>query len=351
MEAIERNQIIDKILWGKSLVIVNDGKNQRHSLILRSLTSKENNISHFIYKKELNEALLLGIFTKDDLIDIYRDSNVWTEEDDQKIENLTKQIQALQSQIKDAEFFTQKKKKLQKVLEDVRKKKGELEQTKQQLFLISAENRATEIQRRFTIMMAAETMDEKPLWKTEEDFLNDADNVFLYNLAIAYYENNVFPEKILREIARSPEWRFRWSVAKNGADLFGKSIADWSETQSTLVYWSQYYDSIISSHEYPGDNILCDDESVDAWVREQNKKVANTVKFSKGKERLQNKKHKDHQEQFVFVEKNDNESIKRVQEMNLDSIRKQLREEHEYIKNKGKVSEWDLRVARKGVKK
>jgi hypothetical protein len=211
--------------------------------------------------------------------------------------------------------------------------------------MLSAENRAEEIKRRHMIMLSVEDIEEKRYWSDLNVFLNENDLVLIYNLAIAYYKNNVLSEKETREIARSGQWRYRWASAKNGADLFGKPICDYSEMQNSLVYWSQFYDYVFESMDRPGDLIINDDDACDAWYNDQIKKTA--VKGDNQKNIVGTKKattNKFHQEQFVMVDPKDADSVKKVQEMNTSSTREQLRRENEFIKkNKGRVSEWKLR--------
>jgi len=349
MDFQEKTEIIDKILWGKSLVSVKDSLGQSHSLILRSLTSKENNIANYIYKKELEISKLEGLLSLQDLQCLYEQQDIWGDKQEQQFDNLRQQVKVLQADIKDSEFFRNKKKKLEKILGKTREKIKDLESTRDKLFVISYENRAEEVKRRFLIMMSAENMEEQPLWGSEKEFLNDADSELLYNLAWAYYKNNVFVEKQLREIARSGEWRFRWQVARKGADLFGKSISNWSETQGALVYWSQFYDGVFESPNFPGNAIVNNDEACDAWVREQNHSLGSTKKEVNpaAPMRARAKRTKEHQEQFLFVEPGDKETINNIKEMNSEKIRTQLKSETEFIKKKGgRVSEWQLRVAR-----
>ena len=199
--------------------------------------------------------------------------------------------------------------------------------------------------RRYIVMMSTEDIYEKPHWRDQEEFDQEDDTELIYNLALSYYKNNVFDTKCIRYISRNPEWRFRWNASKNGADLFGCSIAEWSEMQNSLVYWSQYYDFVLDNPDRPSDFIINDDDACDAWVNDQVKKIKSSNTGSDNKSVFGNKsatKQKDHQEQFIMVQK-DKDTIKRVQDMNTTSARQQLRREHAQIQKDGSVSEWQLR--------
>jgi len=178
-------------------------------------------------------------------------------------------------------------------------------------------------------------------WNTYDEFLDEDDTTLIFNLAIAYYNNNLFDIKIIREIARSPAWRFRWNVARKGADLFGKPVSEWSEMQNMLVYWSQVYDMAFESAERPPDSVINDDMAFDTWLNQQSaefdhgsKKINPQGKIIKG--------NKNHNEFFIMSD-GSKDSVKEIQEKNPESVRRKLRREQKIIKEKGRVSEWELR--------
>lgn len=330
---------ISQILWAKSFVDVFDYNNHEHTFVLRSLSIKENNYLNFIYEKELRHAQSLGILTQDQLRRLFRAQEVWGEKEEDRKEKLKEELIILGNQLKAAEFHTVQKKKIKKKIESAREELENLNKQEISLFSTSAENRAEEYKRRLMIFLFTETIDEKPFWGSKEQFMRDTDMTLLNNLIHAYFKNNIYDEKTLREIARSAEWRFRWMAAKHGEHLFGKPISEWSEMQNMLVYWSEYYDGIYESIERPPDYVIEDDASCDAWVKDQNKKAAMSRAGSKKKsgQKL------DHAERFVVVGKDDEEAIKKVHELNPDKVREQLRTEFEQIKKANKrVKEWEL---------
>lgn len=338
------NQVIERILWGKSFVDVLDSEEHPHAFILRSLSIKESNFINYIYRRELDIALHEGVLSFDQLKRLYESVGIWTPDHEKQIDDFVKQEKILQNQIKDFEFITAKKKRAERELKELKDKVVELNQTKISLFNCSAETRAEEVMRRYMTMLSTEDIRENAFWPTENDFLMESDFVMVYNLAIAYFKNNMFDEATVRKIARSPAWRVKWSAFKNGANLFGRSVPDWSEMQNYLVYWSQFYDFVFESIERPSDAIINSDEACDVWVRDQTKKLSNTGNSKKnmfGTKKATS--HKDHQEQFIMVQKGDGEVIQKVQEMNTLDVRAQLKAEYNTIKSEGRISEWKLR--------
>ncbi len=349
-EALGIQQKINQILWGKCIVEVVDSSDEIRPLILRSLTTHENNHLDFIYNRELREALEDGMLLSEELFDIYEEQELWNERDEILIRGMQKKISILKDQIHQFTYMKSRRKRAER---DLKRTKEELEEKlsyRNQLCMLSAENRAEEIKRRFMMMMSAEDIDGNKYWEDKEKFLNEIDLLLIYNLALAYYEKNVFNEAETREIARSGAWRFRWQAAKKGADLFGKSIASWSEMQSAVVYWSQFYDFVYESTERPSDVVIADDSACDKWYEQQVKKLSLKQTQTSGKNALGTKKSKTnkfHQEQFLFVDPNDPEAVKKIQDMNTPSARIKLQIERKKIEEAAKkgrrVKEWDLR--------
>lgn len=336
---------IDQLLWGKSIASVRDSADRPRNFILRSLTPRETNFINFEYRRELEEALGKGMLPEEELASIYERDGLWTPDDDIYVRGLERKIDILKNQLRQAQFLASRRKRAER---DLKKSKEELEdkkKTKARLFALSADNRAEEYRRRLMIGLSTEDMKEQPFWPTEEDFMNESDFTLIYNLGLAYYQNNIFEQKETREIARSGLWRFRWSAAKKVGDLFGKPVAEWSEAQGALIYWSQFYDFVYESPDRPSEVMIDDDDAIDAWYEEQNKKYANKTDDKHnlvGAKKA--KRNKFHQEHFIFVEPGDEEAIKKVQEMNPGNVRSQIRREHEKIKDtRGRVSEWQLR--------
>jgi hypothetical protein len=345
-DELDLEGIVNKLLWGKSLCSVSDSTGKSHQFILRSLTIKESNYIQYLHQNELENAIQQGVIKQKDLEDLYEAAGVWSESDEQYIRDVELKIRQAKHQLKSLTFMPAKRVIVERQLVQLEKDLHEKVNERTNLFLVSAEIRAEEIKRRFTVMLSTETIEEKRFWATQSDFLNENDLDLIFNLSLAYYNNNLFPENVLRKVARSGAWRFRWNASKKGADLFGKPIAEWSEMQNMIVYWSQYYDYVYESLERPSDAIIDTDAACDAWVEEQSKKSQSKTTGGNTTNALGTKKsatHKDHQEQFIMVQAGDKETIKQVQKMNPDSIRAKLRKENAVIKEKGRISEWQLR--------
>jgi hypothetical protein len=294
MTTVDVDKTINSILWGKSIVDVADGQGQENTFVLRSLTAKENNLLDYIYKREYKNAINNGLMPESDLKDIYEVDKIWTNEDDIRILSLRSTLQKEQKTLTRLRFFNSRKKMVKRKISKIKKDIEQLEQRRQQLFNMSAETRAEEIKRRYLIMHVTTNISDERIWPNEKSFLQERDHVLIYNLSVAYFKYNCMPTTVVREIARNPVWRSKWQIGKKGGNLFGKPISEWSDVQSHLVYWSQYYDSIYESLERPDDSVIEDDDACDAWVANQNKQRSAEAVNSKS-----NKKNKPNQYNFI----------------------------------------------------
>ncbi len=323
---------INRILWGKAIVEVVDSSNSKKSFVLRSLSLSEQNEIDFLKESILNECKEEGILTEDELLLEFSKVGAWTDEDEKTIDDLAREVRKIKHSIKNCQFNVTKKKQLNKNLAKVEKQLSDLKGTKIGILSCTAEARADEFARRYIIFRSATDRMGKQLWKSEDEFLDSTDQELIDLLTIKYVENHMMSEKELREVSRSSQWRFRWGASKNGESLFGKPVAEWSDIQNSLVYWSQFYDYVYESPESPSQDIIDNDAALDAWFADKDKSSKTTSKRKAG-----------HQEQFIVVPDGDSGTIEQINSMNSKVDRDRLSRERKQIKEKGSVSEWELR--------
>ena len=329
---------IQSILWGKALADIKDELGKINHIIIRALSSKENNIVNYLYNKEITNGKKSGICTSSELVKIYQSNGTWTSQEEEEILKLRNGIKKLNNVLPDYKFRKAKQTSIKKRIKRAEKDLTELLNIRYMLFGNSLENRADEARTRKVIQLCLETMDEIPFW-TKNEFDNFVDMVFVQAVMKAYTDIFIFPVAETREIVRSSMWRYRWKAAKDGANLFGKPVSEWSESQNSVVFWSQYYDWIFEHPDCPM-GIVNNDEAIDKWVEDQSRKQKGENVLSKrGKSSTPNAI----EETFVMVDKGDKETISEVQSYNDDGTRRILKAEQEKLKEKGRMTEWELR--------
>lgn len=337
-EEIEKR--VQEILYGKAIVEIINEQNNACPFIIRSMTGRENSIVHYTHQQAIQEGRKAKLCTQIELVKEFNKRGTWTEKDDLEIESLQVGIGRLQKILPDYEFQKARYKSIERRISKARKDLAKLESAKHKLFTNCLEYRAQEMKFRKLAFFCLETIDEQSMW-TWEEFQNFTDFIFINNVMQAYINVFILESKIVRELARSAQWRYRWNAVKNGVDVFGRPTSEWSEAQGSLIYWSLYYDNIFDHPNCPM-NLIDNDEALDVWMakdrKEREKDVLNNSKDTKAKSSKNGL-----QEVFIVTDKGDKETVEKIQSMNDPGTRKRLQRERKELEKKGKVSEWKLR--------
>ena len=346
-----------KIAWGGRFIQAKDSSGTKHVLVIKSLSIRQRNFVNFIYDDALSEARSNGVMTKFDLYNKYKAKGIWTPLDDEKIEKLEEQIKKLNEIANHAKGREKKRfdiqiKKMTADYNNVANKRFDL-------FSQSAETYANEMQSLGLVFCSTHNDQGERIWNNWDDFLNNSDSLLILNVLSSIKNIDTFTLKEIREIARSTSWRFRWNGAKGVGDLFGKSVCEFDAEQQSLLYWSQVYDSVYESMERPPEDIIDDDAALDKWFEDQHRKdKAKEVseKGAIGKIKL-SPKMRGSGEIFIVTNPNVNPNAPNREEidgLNTEFVRKFKQQEAEKIKEKGILSETELRdrknrIARKVI--
>ena len=76
------------------------------------------------------------------------------------------------------------------------------------------------------------------------------------------------PTVLVRALARSHEWRARWqAITQSGAAPFEGTSANWDRNKLNLIYWSKFYDNILSHPEAPDESVVNDDDALNTVIK------------------------------------------------------------------------------------
>jgi hypothetical protein len=348
MEYEEVENKIKQALLGKTLVNIADGAGQNNTYFIRSLTGREDAIVTYAHQQAINYGIKSDLCTQKELEKEFASRGLWTHEEEIEIESLKNGINRLKNILPSYQYQKSKWHQINNRINKSQRELNVLESTKRQLFINSLEYRAQEVRYRKIAFFCLENLDEKPFW-SEKEFENWTDFCFIFNVTEAYISAFVLDEKTVREIARSPSWRYRWLATKNGSDLFGKAACEWSQAQNALIYWSLYYDGIFEDPDCPQE-LINDDAALDNWLKQKNRERLrnrsnnNKDVYKSDRSKSGKKMSGGTEELFIFAERSDKKSIEKIQSMNDPGTRARLREEREKLaKEKGMVTEWNLR--------
>lgn len=135
------------------------------------------------------------------------------------------------------------------------------------------EYQTKEMKIRYLLSICLRKLDNRELiWKNYEHFSQSQDMFGIGSLKSKFVDFlSGFPAKLIRIIARSPQWTTRWiSATQTGSPLFNHPITEWNANQLSLCYWSMFYENLSQNPEAPRGEQLKNDDLVDAWVESEN---------------------------------------------------------------------------------
>jgi hypothetical protein len=107
------------------------------------------------------------------------------------------------------------------------------------------------------------------------------------------------PVDIIRELAKRPEIRAIWSVAKaSKVPMFEHPVTEWNSLQRRLVYWLSVYDSVEESYERPPQRVIEDNFLLDLWFEDKAKEYSQQYESNWAKGNKLGKTAYDHEEVF-----------------------------------------------------
>lgn len=347
LEQIDR--ILTKICAGGKFVRVTNGFGEHVYLLIKEPTLQDRLWADFIYEQALADGKARNLLPSSELLSLYKESGVWSDELDKELKGLQTVIDELEKQIKNPETSRSDIHKMNKLKRVTEEKLIKLKARKHELFSTSLEQFADSERIKAIVFCATHTAEGKKYWPTWKDFENETDNIFISSIIDVLSECFATVETpIIRKIARSGAWRVMWQASKNSSDnLFGKPLVYLTRNQESLIYWSQVYDAAYESYERPSDDIINDDEALDKWFEEQSskRKQQDALKPDKNKYGLSSRISR-HGEIGIVANPYINKSapdISEVYDLNDPLAKKFIGVQNARIKKAGVISEQELR--------
>jgi len=348
MVTVEKiDKYIDRISWGGRFANVQRCDGSTELVVLKPPSIKNRNFIEYIYNNALIEAKGRGVITRFELQNKLKRMLLWDEKDNNRLNELRDMLGALYDKYEVCK--TKRERRVANII--ITSTESELKDKlslKNSLFQMCAENYADHSRNMALVYCCTFKEDDSQYWLDWKDFCHEADAELIDD--VVFYLNDFCPlsVKIIREIARSPSWRFRWTGAKNVSNLFGKPVVELDLEQQSLLYWSQVYDSVYEAYEPPSSDVIEDDDALDEWFGEQDKKekaqrVQDNGKI--GKTELSDRV-SSHGEVFIVTNPQINPNAPSrddIDNLNTSVVRKFKQHEAEVIKEKGVINEKDLR--------
>jgi hypothetical protein len=245
MENHQREYFVSQIIYGAKIMDFR-GK----TLIVQPLTIEQNYLANRVFKKVYDEALLSGIYTRNEMLEIMIEQGVWSQEDEDQIEKNKRLIEDTKLEIYKSFFNEPKKAKLKEKLERFKKDQHLLLGRKHANDQNDCEGIATYA--RWNWIIENTTYDENG---NKYDFSDIG-----VALVLRKYNSETLEIEQFRELARTDPWRSMWFTSQSPESLFNRRTSELSSDQLGIISWSRLYDSVE------------DDDALDGWLIEQRRK-------------------------------------------------------------------------------
>jgi len=280
---------ISLLLWDRRLVIIHDKtyhiKNTPIGTKNRAIALKEQT-----YRNAISE----GVSTEADLIQDAIASDLLPYDYNDRLVHITEQVEHLSESLKNQKHLI-KKKKMRTELEKLKAQHTDIIEQKGRIYMMSAEYMAQETYI-YNLMIGTILDDEeKPIWSNLDSLYQykQQDPTSFNAIIHEFLNNQIWEQSTLRIIARSFEWRLMWNLCKeNLSQLFNGPLTDINSNQKMLIYWSRVYDSVYEDPNKPSEDIIENDDSLDAWLLERNSPENKKTHVNA----------KDHQEQMIVLD-------------------------------------------------
>lgn len=192
----EARELMTEVKTGRRVFRTNKGLVQ-----IRFPRVEENRLADWEYSKVFNEAILDKIPTNKEMTKIIETRGLWTQEDDDKINALSEEIQKQITVLSKMTEGSKNAEKAQEKIAELRQQIFSLQQERQKYFLQTAEAKADEAKMSFLLYKCSELAETgEPLWKKYDDFKNEEDQEVVNTIVYQFLTFiNGLPQDFLQE--------------------------------------------------------------------------------------------------------------------------------------------------------
>jgi len=202
-----------------------------------------------IHDKYFNQAKLRGVPTNQETVDRLISEGEWTDKQERKIKEYENFLNDLVNQKKSL-YLRSEIERLNRDIEDARKRLFDIKNTRASLFSRTAESYAEERVNDFYILKCLyKDKDLKQNTYDEQEF-DDIDSSTLYEIIKEYNEvyKNISDSSI-QKIVLQEFYYLYMPFAESSQEFFGKSVCSLSYNQLKLLVYSRFFKNVFSQND------------------------------------------------------------------------------------------------------
>jgi len=262
----EVERYLNRIFTGQELFNVGN-----RLFIFHQPTNEIRAQSDLIYDKAYKRALDSGMLPLKDLEKLIKERNIFTEEDENKLEELKLKREAQEIILSKTTKIKARQDRLKNIIAKLDEEINALEYKRTSKLTMAAESKAEEERVLYLCWACVTDEDGNKCWSTFEEMLNETDLEFRDTILIEFLKFKAGLEtEIVRYLARHSLWRIRYVTSQKVSDpLFGVPTSQYTNDMLNLAYWSNFYQNIyeMMPKDRPPDSIIEDDEALDAYMK------------------------------------------------------------------------------------
>lgn len=242
-------------------------------LLIKHPSSFDHRVAESIYERSLKQAQAEGLPTQEEMEKIISERGIFGQKQIDEIEDIKKKIKAQKLVLSKTTRVPARRDRLKTIIKELEEEAALILLKKDRFLEQTRERKALEQKHLYLTWKATYNVYTEDLyWKSYEDFAAERDFLFRKRVYVEYALMHYgLTQEVVRSIARSSLWRIRYVGAlKLGESLFGRPISEYTTDQTSLLYWSQFYQSVyeMMPDERPSDEIIEDDEALDAYMND-----------------------------------------------------------------------------------
>lgn len=257
---------LNRIFTGRALVYVGE-----KLFIFKQPTNDIKAHSDLIYDRAYYKAVDSGLLPISDLEELIKKRNLFTEDDQDRLQELKTRKEAQESILSKTTRVKARQDRLIGIIAKLDEDIYELESRYTSKLSMSAEAKAEEERALYVCWACVYDDNMGRCWDTFEDLLNELDINFRNELLIKFLKfRSGIDTTTIRYLARHNLWRIRYVTSqKTSEPLFGVPTSEYTNDMLSMVYWSNYYQSIyeMMPKDRPSDSIIEDDAALDAYMK------------------------------------------------------------------------------------
>ena len=280
-----------------------------------------------------------GFLTNEELLEKLKERDLWSDEEDDKIKGLEKDIDRLKVEL----YQNKNKEKL------IRRIRAYIAAGKQQLSDM-LDKKHKYIENSCEGIMQVQKLKEMMAiscyrYDKDVEVLYDFEEVPVEYI-VKLFGMQILSEASIRNVARGEPWRSTWLMNESNAYNLFSNTKDCQLTtdQRNLLIWSRMYDNVQESMDCPGEDVIEDDDMLDGWFILQKKEREKDKAEREISKTTNNPKISQSDEIFVFAD--NQETANKINETNTFHSQTIKKQRMAVVKSKGEAEDLDFQDQR-----